>query len=463
MKVLLCSPNGNKPIYNQSGELPHLTGICPPLGIGYLGSTLRQDGHDVALYDFEQSSEGEIREAIKKEGPDVVGVSCFTLARGAAFDVVRLVKKINCGIHTVLGGSHATAFPEQILNHYPEVDAVVLGEGEVTLKKWIDCLSDDRNPVNIPDGVACRSGGKVVINGRAPFMENLDSLPFPTRKLNNNPAYKPFPEHYKQGTQMSMIASRGCPYRCQFCSTSVFWGARYRMRSVDNVIREIEQLINEGIEDIEILDDALTVKKTWIVALCNEIKKRKLKFDWTATTRANYIDEEICNAMKRAGCRRVILGIESFSDKILKQIHKGINSDQAVGAIRLAQKAGLKACCLLMVGNPGETWDTINDSIKAIKASRPDSLTINPVQVYPQTELYELAKQGGLVGDSYWLDESRAAPIFTLENSVEQLKEFEDALYDAHWSNHWYVQFYRRSGLRKLRQRFQLAGKTREE
>ena len=224
------------------------------------------------------------------------------------------------------------------------------------------------------------------------------------------------------------------------------------MRKVECVVSEMEYLVRERKKEfIQFFDDAMTAKKPWILGLCDEIRRRDLRVHWEAITRANYVDEEICTAMHRAGCRTVVFGIESFSDRILKTIHKGITGAQAVQGIRAARKAGLHAGCLLMVGNPGESWETIKDTMAGIRAARPHDIDVCPTAVFPETELYSMAKEAGLLDDSYWLDESQAAPIYTVDHSVEALQEFREALYDANWANNRFVQVYRGLGLRKLR------------
>ena len=434
MKVLLASPNTFKPVYNQAGKLPPLTGICPPLGIGYLGAYLRKHGIETVLYDWAGTDAEGIANDIKNEQPDLVGISCFTITRGAAFETARIAKKVNPEIVTVLGGSHATSMARQIIERYKEVDYIVSGEGERLLLELVLYLEGKTG--HLPAKIFGREKSGPGVNSNIDFIHNLDDLPFPVRKLSNAPAYKAYPEQYGHGKQASLMASRGCPYRCQFCSTSIYWGSRYRLRSVDNVIAENDEIykVNQ-IEDLEILDDAFTSSRPWIAEFCAKIKKKDYAFDWAAVTRANYINEEICRLMKDAGCKRLVLGIESFSDKILKNIGKRISSEQAVNAIRIIQATGIEAGCLLMVGNPGDDWSSIKDNISAIKHAKPSSLTINMTQVYPQTELYEIAKNGGLLDDSYWLDEGKGAPIYTLEHSIQELQEFVSELYKAHWTS----------------------------
>lgn len=284
------------------------------------------------------------------------------------------------------------------------------------------------------------------------MIHDLDGLAYPVRRVENEPPYKPYPRPYRLGHQATMMSTRGCPYKCQFCSTTAYWGARYRMRSPGNVLDELTYLVKErAIEHIQFFDDAMTAKKSWILELCDGIVRRGLVFAWDAITRANYVDDEICRAMRAAGCRSVILGIESFSTRILKSIHKGITGDQAVEAIRMARKAGLRVDCLLMVGNPGESWETIEETRQGIMRARPHDIDVCITAVFPETELYGIAKSAGLLDDTYWRDESKSAPLFTVEHAVETLQAFKASLYDAHWGSRPLVRAYRALGLRKLR------------
>ena len=452
MKILICNPNTNREVRNQAGPLGNTVAICPPLGIGYVTAVLLQAGHDARMYDFFGSSPGSIEAAIRDERPDLVGVSCFTEHRGAALEVARLARKVDPGIHVMFGGSHASFFPGQMLEHYPELDSIVLYEAEDTLPRWVEHVEQGREPASAPPGVAFRGSDGVVIKDRCPFIAELDGLPYPVREVENEPPYKAYPPGFALGSQSTMMATRGCPYRCQFCSTTRYWGSKYRLRGVESVADEMEFLVTEKKEEfIQFFDDAMTAKKPWILGLCKEIVRRNLRVHWEAITRANYVDEEICEAMYRAGCRTVVFGIESFSDRILKTIHKGITGAQAIQGIRAARNAGLHAGCLLMVGNHGESWETIKDSMSGIRAARPDDIDVCLTAVFPQTELYGMATEAGLLDDSYWLDESLSAPVYTVEHSIETLLKFRDALYDANWANNRLVQVYRALGLRKLR------------
>lgn len=186
------------------------------------------------------------------------------------------------------------------------------------------------------------------------------------------------------------------------------------MRSVGSVAGEMEFLVNERkVEYIQFYDDALTANAEWIIRLCDEIRRRGIRVDWDAITRVNYVNEEVCRAMRGAGCGTVIFGVESFSDRILKTVHKGVTGAQAIEALRTAHKAGLRVTCLLMVGNPGESWETIRETTAGIGATRPDGMDVCLTAVFPKTELYDIARKAGFINDDYWFDETRAAPIYT--------------------------------------------------
>ncbi len=452
MKILLCNPDTSLPIRNQAGCFKNTVAICPPLGIGYLAATLRKSGYETLVFDFFGAGEDKVEEMLRLHKPDIAGISCFTEHRGAALRVARQVKKALPGCHVIMGGSHASFYAERMLGRYREIDSVVMYEAEDALLAWIRQLDADRNPKIAPAGVAYRYDGEVRVNDRAPFIADLDKLPFPVRELQNNPPYRAYPERYELGRQATMMASRGCPYRCQYCSTTRYWGNKYRMRSVGNVLDELEYLVNaKNIQYVHFFDDALTARKDWILELCAGIRKRGLRFDWEAITRVNYVDADICAAMRKAGCRTVIFGVESFSDRILQTIHKGVSGAQAIEALKTAGKAGLEVTCLLMIGNPGECRETIDETIKGIRLVKPDHMDAGLTVVLPKTELYAVAEKAGLINDSYWDDESLSAPVFTLENTLERLNEFKADIFDAFWSNRWYVRLYRAAGLRKLK------------
>lgn len=382
----------------------------PPLGICWLAAFLKKNGFkDVSLIDSmaNQYSNQEIIDLLKKEGPDLVGISFGTQIRFSAFELARLIKKNLPGIFLVVGGPHPTLTSHDTLENIPEIDAVVRGEGELSFLNLVKEIDKGGALENVR-GISFRSRGNIIHNPPELPIQNLDALPFPARDL------LPI-EKYGQTTFLSkkrcisIMTSRGCPYHCVYCSTSEQWGHKIRHRSPPNVVNEIEQIFKDYpfLEGLRFFDDVFTMDKRRALAICDEIIRRKLNFVWECEVRANTIDEELVTAMKKAGCEFIDLGIESGSDKILSNIKKSITVSQAVEAVKIIKNAGIGLKVFFMHGLPGETYEDIK---KTVFLSRYlfyelgiEGATQGISIIYPGTELEMLAKQSGtLPKDFSW-------------------------------------------------------------
>lgn len=430
-RILLLSPDITRPVFNQNGRLK-VDRFLPPLGLGYLAVVLGKKDYQVKVIDCLGWSILALKKEIAAFGPQVVGISCFTEHRGGALRLARLVKKIGPKIPVVFGGSHASFMYHQILVSYPEVDFCVLGEGEQTLVELLEKIFKEKpKAYKEAAGLAFRKGKKIVLTPPRPFTEDLDSLPFPDREWMDPNLYE-FPHHQVRGKKVApIIASRGCPFGCQFCSTSQFWGKKARFRSVGNVMAEIDFLWQKGFRVLNFLDDTFTLDQERIQTICQKMIEKGYKFFWCCSTRVGLVSRKTARLMKKAGCFSVTIGVESLSPKILKNINKKFRLFQAVKTFRNLHEAGIESGCLLMLGNPGEDEGSIKETIDNLKKMAPDGIFTNLTQVYPGTPLYELAKEKGFVNDDYWLDEKRAAPIYLAENSLEKLLQFEKMVWES--------------------------------
>jgi len=236
----------------------------------------------------------------------------------------------------------------------------------------------------------------------------------------------------ENGRVISIITSRGCPYNCQFCSTTLFWGKRWRFRSPKNIVDEIEYYYsNFGFKYFNFADDAFTIIPKRAIEICKEIINRNLEIYFDCTTRADTITDELVKWLKRAGCLFVALGVESGSKKILKTINKKISLSSVINAFKILKKNDLSAYPLLMVGNPGETDETIHKTILLMKIIKPYRVSISKTTIFPGTELYNLARKQNFIDDSYWLT-PKPPPLYTYENSFKTMQRwaFEIEKYD---------------------------------
>jgi radical SAM superfamily enzyme YgiQ (UPF0313 family) len=421
MKILLICPPSEVPCPSEQEY---------PLGLLYLDTVLTKAGHECIVKTYysdgwNEKTRSDIIDVIAKEKPNVVGINCMTMNRYSCFQITNIINELNevlgTDIKVILGGVHATSMYEQILENYP-VDAIVFGEGEETIVELVEVLNDKvmqgmKTFLRQIPGIAFKSPSGEIIktNPREPI-HDLDSIPFPRHEL--------FAEKIKKTHCARMLTSRGCPNACTYCSVSAYWGHRWRARSAKNVVDEIEYITNRMpyVEEILFYDDTFTLDNQRVMDICNDIIKRGIKVRWQCSGRVDVISKEMLIKMKEAGCVLMMFGVESGSAQILKNINKRITKEQIKAAIDMANEVGLKNYIYLMVGNQGETWETIKETsefLATLKKVNVDS--IERLQIYPNTEVYRLAKEKGIINDDFWIKETTHSPLYTAENSEEEL------------------------------------------
>lgn len=383
----------------------------PPLGIAWLAAILRKEGFkDVSLIDSMAGhyTNQDILALLKKEDPDVIGISFGTQIRFSAFELARSIKKDFPEVPIVVGGPHPTLCSQDILENIPEIDIIVRGEGELSFLNLVKAIDKKENLSGVK-GISFRDGrGNIIENLPESPIQDLDSLPMPARDL------LPMEKYEKTSTLSkkrctSILSSRGCPYYCVYCSTSEQWGHFIRHRSAKNVVDEIEFLLKTYpfLESIRFFDDVFTMDKNRVIEICNEIVSRKLNFVWECEARANTIDRELIQAMKKAGCEFIDLGIESGSNRILKNIKKNITVEMALEATKIIKGAGIGMKAFFMHGLPGETYQDIKKTVFLSRHLfydlKVEGTTQGITLIYPGTELERLAKSfGTLPKDFSW-------------------------------------------------------------
>lgn len=412
MKVLLINPHGT----DQDGF------SSPPPGLLYLAGTLLKHSIDVQFVDGCLNGLPAIVKAIETYCPDLVGISCLTLYRKRSLEVGELVKRINPHIKVIFGGAHASIMYDQLLTNYSCIDYIVIGEGEVTLLE----LALGREPADI-DGLAYREDGKVIKNRPRNFVENLDDLPFPAWHLIDLMKYPALGRGIRNGVRLArtpripVVFSRGCKGHCDFCSSWQIW-RKWRRRSPGNMADELEMLYRKyGMRHFCFVDDAMSVDREATIGLCEEIINRNLKIAFHITTRTDCVDEELLEKLKAAGCYQIAFGVETGSPELLNKMFKENTVDVSERAIRLAKAAGIFVTALIIVGNIGETDETINDTLKLMKRAQPDEIASGiGLYIMPGTKLYQQCKNNGIIDDDYWLGDEPVR-IFTEEYSPKEL------------------------------------------
>lgn len=304
------------------------------------------------------------------------------------------------GAVTIGIGPHVTTMPEETLRQFPTVDYTIQGEVEETIVELLEALEAGRVPSEV-NGIAFRNHGDVMVTGPRPLLEDLGRLPRPRQDL------LPL-DHYRMpmidGPFTMVTASRGCPFPCIYCRKMALWGNRVRLRPVDDIMDELIWLHELGVDNVVFLADLFTVSRRQVIELCRRIVDSGLPVKWQCNSRVDHIDEEILAWMKRAGCWQIAFGLESGSQEILDRAKKGITVEQIERAIAMVDRFGIKAWGYFIIGLPGETRETIRETIDLAKRL-PLNLALFHVAVpYPGTEFHDLAVEHGWLLSERWED-----------------------------------------------------------
>ncbi|MDW8021913.1 MAG: radical SAM protein [Nitrososphaerota archaeon] len=371
----------------------------PPLGLAYLAATAREEGWEPGIIDAltEGLSLRELERRISGFDPDVVGITATTSMMPDVYEVAKIVKGVNEGALVLLGGPHATFMAHEILRECPHVDLVVRGEGEETLREILGKLEKGHSFRDVL-GVTYREGGLIKDNPPRPLIRDLDALPHPEYDL------LPMEKYVVNGVRFgAVMTSRGCPYNCVFCSSSLQFGKGWRSHSVDRVIDELKILSEEfGVKEVEFLDDTFTLNPKRVEEISKRVVEEKLDISWSASSRVNTFNYQIGCSMRRAGAHTVYFGIESGSDRTLKFIEKGISRMQSMEAVKAAKRAGLRVLGSFVMGFPYETEDEIRETISFANRVGVDLAQFTIATPYPGTRLWEIALEKNLLLTRNW-------------------------------------------------------------
>ncbi len=421
MKILLIYP----PISlreRYSSDIGHSGGRQIPLGVYYLASYARRAGHDARVIDGEAQgmTPSVVAEKAREWRPDIVGISSTTVAFHRALETAREVKARIPGLPVVVGGPHVTALRGDVLSD-PEFDFAVYGEGEETLKELLDALSGGGSLASVK-GLAFRENGVTTINASRPFIADLDEIPLPAYDLIADfTLYNPPPTNYKALPVANVITSRGCPNRCTFCGHSSF-GHTLRQRSPENIAAEIELLYNRyHVREIAFVDDTFTIRPERIFELFEILNRKRIHFPWTCMSRINTVDFETIRFMKDQGCWHISFGIESGNEEILRLIRKNISLADAEKVLGWCRRLGVRTKGFFIIGHPGETPATIEQTIGAALALPLDDVVVTLNTPLPGTEQYETAQDYGSMGKGDWSRFNMWNPVFVPRGLTEDL------------------------------------------
>lgn len=395
--------------------------ICPPIGLCYLSANLKKHGFLSKVYDFSSFNLSQIGDILKREKPDVVGISCITISRESSYQCAKYVKKILPNAIIVFGGQHASFFPKHMFYLAP-VDYVVMFEGDHSIVELIDAISTGKSVENI-DGIAYRLGHTIKINSKRCLEKNIDVFPFPDY---SNMNFNNYVFGNIRGNFIPIMSSRGCPYGCGFCSSSQFWGRSFRARSTENVIKEIAYFVDKyNTKNFVFYDDNFIIDKSRLIKICKEIIDNNWNIRFTVASSIRIIDAERLEWLKKAGCVGIGFGVESCSNKILANILKPQTKEDIERAFELARSYGLNPGGSLIVGSPGETVKTIKETGLFMKKINPRVLSYGGIMwILPGTPIYDYAKKKGFIDDNFWLKNHKPV-YFTLEHSFFTLKLYQ--------------------------------------
>ncbi len=409
------------------GESPYPPGDGPPLGkqsvtlggdfieapygmLALAAQTIR-DGHDVRTLNLCTYPWTEVREIVAALDADVFGLSVFTANRRGTLFLTEVIRELHPDAHIVLGGPHATALPRELIERCPAVDSVCAGEGEETFAELLTALETGASF----DGIAGLTyRGPLGPRGNLPRarLSELDELA----------------DYHALWRSPFVITSRGCPGKCTYCGSNTTWGVRLRFHSVAYTLDMLERTVAAGVPLIAVKDDTFTSNRARAREICDGILERGLRMLWTCDTRIDALDEPTLRAMRRAGCVRLSLGIETPVPEILERIKKRQDPDGILEITRLAQRYGFLIRYYMMAGNRGETWETFQQSLEFVHRARPNQFLYSPLAVYPGTEEWTILQRDHGVPVDIFFTEDFTKPVVFPETPPADAKRIADWL-----------------------------------
>ena len=461
MKILMLNPpyfkrfsrNSRSPAISKGGTLYY------PIWLAYATGVLEEEGFDVRLIDGPASGRDmeEIVDEMRVFKPDLTVIDTSTPSIHNDVQAAEALKDAS-GSYIIMVGTHASAMSEETVRMSPKIDAAAREEYDYTINDLAYALKDKKDLETVP-GINFRRGEEIISTPNRTFIKDMDSLPFVSKVYKKHLDHTHYFYAHSLHPIMTIITGRGCPYDCVYCVLpQTMNGKGYRKRSAANVADEFEYIKENfpDVKEIMIEDDTLTVDQKRCRALSETLIERGIKMTWTANSRAD-VDLETMQYMRKAGCRLFCVGIESGDQDVLDQVKKRLEVDRISQFMGDAKKAGIMVHGCFMVGNPGETKETLVKTLDFAKELKPDTAQFFPIMVYPGTAAYDWAKENGyLLTEDYskWLTSDG------LHNSVvsrpgltnEELVDFCDMARRSFYLRPQYISFKLWQGIRNPRE-----------
>ena len=430
MKALLINPPGGYIAARwEESSLPFL-------GLGYLAAYLETHGVECGILDAHalRLKLSDIHKYLRESRPDVVGVTFTTENRFVGFDAVKAIRAALPDAIITAGGPHVSAAADDTLRHLPELDFIIRGEGEESLLQLVRQIEFGGGLESV-SGLSYRMDGDVANNPLGDFIPDLDTLPFPARHLMPMDKYRYTVEIPGKGKvkALNIMTSRGCPFDCSFCASPRMWGRRYRSRSPENVLAEIDELVNKyGAKALWIFDDTFTVERKRTIAICEGMIERFPGINWLCEIRVDTVDRELLALMQKAGCFCVAFGVESGSQRIIDEsIGKRIEIEQVRQVVSWCRELKLQYNPFMILSHPGETEEDARETMRFIREWKTDGAPVSLaiMHIYPGTRIETIAREKGILQKDFsWASEADARRVPMLPAAQGHVPIFLDRL-----------------------------------
>jgi radical SAM superfamily enzyme YgiQ (UPF0313 family) len=448
MKVLFIVPPDTMSIEASMSKTygERERGYYPRLGLLYVAASLEKaTGTIPMLIDCPANQIGYegLAEQVAEAKPDLVGIGVLTFTLLDALKTAQLIKKVHPPAKVCLGGVHVGLYPEETLR-LPEIDLVVHGEAERSFVWLVNALDEGATPEQLGriPGVGAKDGTQVYLNPAKDAVPDLNQLPWPARRLINMERYS---HVLSRGSHFTTLqSSRGCPFACTFCDIRK---SGFRARSADNLLAEMRQLTEQGIDDLFFVDDTITIQRKRMLEICRLIAKSGIKVHYKISSRIDLIDEELLAALRESGCYRIHYGVETGTPRLIQLIEKGKNvSPQRIEKVfRITREAGIQTLAYMMIGIPTETYSEMQNTVEFACSLGADYAQFSVCTPYPKTELYKRLLDDHTIPYDYWqefVENPRSdfqVKFWNPDFSEDELREIQDKAHQRFYSRPSYV------------------------
>jgi len=444
-EVLLFYPEYTYPRKNQ------------PIGLAYLAGYLKAHDYEITIIDFNvtQLNDYEMHDLLKSKSWILIGVSFMTNQFKEAKELIAKINKTVPSIPLVVGGVHVSSIPERSFNELPGIDIVVKGEGEQTLLELADLFSSNMQPSSAEllkiDGIFIERSGIILQSPKRENIQDVDLIPFPAWEYFEPEKYNIFGIHesVNNAPMFLLFSSRGCPFSCSFCDSQTIFSRSFRGRSAEKIVEEMMFLYDRyGATTFDFADDLFTTKKERVYKICDAIDATGIPFKWMVNARVDTVDREMLTRMKNSGCVRVDFGVESGDEYVRGLMGKKITNQQIINAHKICLEIGLHTGSFCMVGNLGETKESVYKTAELMNDIA-DDVMVSIAIPYPGTDMYTTAKEKGLINTEDW---SKYATAPTYTKNYRPVMRNENLSEDDILDSYFYLQSI--FAKQKFRQRF---------